>query len=247
MLVFNTANRSPSEPKTIQYAKDIQEGRWMENGDGVAIAKCGSLNNGQHRCQAVLLAGVGIMTNVTVGLERKARETNDIGLQRTLANILAMAGFANHSIIGPMAKLIMGWEETGTAAKRPTRESSPSRVQEFISTNPTIMDSAVFIRSISVPKNVLSKPQVGFFHNVLMKHDPANAETFMKALVMDQEDGRGLCNDDPRRVAHNRLREENKIIEAPARAELVFRAWNAWREGRSITHLKVTGTLPPLV
>lgn len=247
LLGENDNNRVISEPKFIQYANDIAEGRWMENGDGIGIATCGSLNNGQHRCHGVMRAGVTITTNVTVGLTRESRATNDIGLPRSLSSLLAMDGVDNHSIIGIMAKLIIGWEETGTAAKRPTRESSPTRVREYIAKDPSIAESALFVRSLKFPKGFLSKPQVGFLHNILKKHDPIHAEDFVKALVTGNEDGRGLRVEDARNVIRMRLIADHKLLKHADRVELVFRAWNAWREDRVLANSRIMGNLPELI
>lgn len=247
ILGQNDDNRNVSEPKVIQYATDITEGRWMENGDGIGIAVCGSLNNGQHRCYSVMRSGITITTNVTVGLQRKSRGTNDIGLPRTLSGLLTMDGIENSSIVGVMAKLIIGWEQTKTAAKRPTRESSPTRVREYIAENRSIGDSALFVRSLKVPKGFLSKPQIGFFHHILKKHDPEHADEFICALVSGNEDGRGLRIEDPRNVIRTRLIAEHKLLNHADRVELVFRAWNAWREDRALEKSRITGTLPELV
>lgn len=246
LLGENEKNRNVSEPISIQYATDIVEGRWMENGDGLGISKCGKLNNGQHRCHAVLRSGITITTNVTVGLERDSRATNDIGLPRSLSSLLAMDGVDNHTIIGIMTKLVIGWEESGTAAKRPTRESSPTRVREFIANDNSIADSAQFVRTVKIPKGFLSKPQIGFFHNVLTKHDPVHAEAFLRALVTGNEEGRGLRVDDPRNVIRTRLIAEHKLLKHADRVELVFRAWNAWREGRALANSRIMGSVPDL-
>lgn len=250
LLGNNTDNRNQSETKYFQYADDMRSGRWMENGDGIAISKCNSLNNGQNRCRAVQISGVTIMTNVTVGLERSARETNDTGLPRTLSAILKMAGIINASIIGAMTRMLLGFEETGTMEKRPIRDNSPAKVRERVLSDHDIVLSAEYVRSIKCPKGLLSKAQVAFFHYVLMKHDPANAEAFLTPFVTGMEDGRGLSVNDPRHVTRMRIMTdvlEKKNPPHSERGELVFRAWNAWREGRTLTQCKVNKTLPKLV
>lgn len=247
LLGDNHDNRNLSEPTVIKYADDLVAGRWKENGDGFAISKCGGLNNGQHRNEACLKSGVSFYTNVTVGLERDARATNDIGLARTLSSLLAMDGVENHTIIGPMSKIIIGWETTNTAAKRPTRQNSIGRVRERISGDERMAEAAAFVRSLKVPKGFLSKPQVGFFHYVLNDHAPEQAEDFLRGLVTGEEDGRGLITDDPRRLMRERLIREHKELKLADRVELVFKAWNAWREGRVVRQYKIFGVLPDLV
>ena len=250
LLINNDDNRNQSETKYFQYADDMRSGRWMENGDGIAVAKCDSLNNGQNRCRAVQISGVTIMTNVTVGLERAARETNDTGLPRTLSAILKMAGIINASIIGAMTRMLLGFEASGTLDKRPIRDISNTKIRERSLSDLDIIASAAYVRSIKCPTGLLSKPQVAFFHYVLMKHDPQNAEAFLTAFVTGLEDGRGLYANDPRHVGRMRIITdvlEGKKPSPAERGEIVFRSWNAWREGRTLTQIKVSRNLPNLV
>lgn len=257
LLGLNDGNRIDSEPTRIKYVNDMISGRWVENGGGFSISTCDKLNNGQHRCRAINESGTTQYMNVTVGLTRESRETIDTGLSRTLSNILTMAGIPNATIAGTMTKLVMGWERTSTGAKRPTRENSIPAIQEFIGKDPSIAASAAFVRTVKVPVGLLSKPQVGFLHNVLMKHCPQKAEEFLRGLVTGAQEelnsatgkveNRGLMMSDPRMTTRMRLIDENKLLKHADRIELVFRAWNAWREGRTLRQTKVNGNIPDLV
>lgn len=247
LLGMNIQNRMLSEPKVIQQSNDMTEGRWQENGDGLAISKCGALNNGQHRNYSVLRSGVTIMTNVTVGLTRESRATNDIGLPRSLSNVLAMDGFENPTIVGVMTKLIIGWEAAGTAATRPARESSAPRIKDRIASDADIRASAAYTKRVkSKARGVLSIAQIGFLHYMLKKHAPEDAERFLTGFVTGAEDGRGLDLDDPRHVARDRLIRDSKRLENADRFELAFRCWNLWRSGGQITKYILNGTIPPL-
>jgi hypothetical protein len=251
LLATNENNRRQSEPKIIQYTDDIAQGRWMENGDGIAISKCNALNNGQHRLMAIQNAGIPITTNVTVGLERAARKTNDIGLPRTLSALLAFEGVPNATIIGAMTKLVIGWESTGTAAKRPTRENSIPRVIERIMNDSSLDESTAFVRTLGKVKGLLSKAQIGFFHYVLKDIDQEAAETFLSTLVSGQEGkgqtARGLLANDPRWVARTHLVLENDSLKLADRVEIVFKAWNAWRQNKTIKQIDLEGDIPDLV
>lgn len=247
LLGDNEMNRDISETKVNQYTDDMKSGRWIENGDGIAISKCLKLNNGQHRCLATMKSGITFYTNVTVGLERDARATNDIGLTRTISSLLAMEGVKNHTIVGPMTRLIIAWEVTKGLAKRAYRDNSSTRIRERVKNDADIAEAAIFVRSMKVPKGFLSKPQVGLFHFILKKHAPEAAEDFLRALVTGEEEGRGLLLSDPRQTMRERLMREHKDLNHANRMELVFKTWNAWREGRSVSQYKINGNIPELV
>ncbi len=247
LLGDNERNRNMSETAVNQYADDMKNGRWNENGDGIAISECLKLNNGQHRCQASMKSGVSFYTNATVGLKRDARATNDIGLSRSISSLLAMDGVENHSIVGPMTRLIIGWETTKGLAKRAYRDNSSTRIRERAKNDTGIADAAIFVRSMKVPKGFLSKAQVGLFHFILKKHAPEAAEDFLHGLITGEEEGRGLLLSDPRQTMRERLMREHKELNHANRMELVFKTWNAWREGRSVSQYKINGNIPELV
>jgi len=254
LLRKNIKNRRVSEPTVIKYSDDMKNGRWVENGDGISVAICGALNNGQHRLVSVMRAGVEFKTNVTVGLTRKSRATNDIGLKRSISSVLGMNGVDNHTIVAPMVNLIMGWEETGTAAKRPTRENSDTKIQERVEGDKQIEEAATYARKHRAKaRGVLSAPQMGFLHFVLKNHASNEAEAFLTPVATgmepsdDEGNTRGLCTSDCRYVLRERLIRDNKHLKHSDRVELVFRAWNAWREGRSISRYMINGNIPELV
>jgi hypothetical protein len=247
LLGMNVSNRMLSEPKVIQHSNDMKEGRWVENGDGLAVSKCLALNNGQHRCYAIISSGVTVTTNITVGLTRESRATNDIGLPRSMSNLLAMEGVPEPAIIGPMTKLIIGWETGGNAATRPARESSVPRIQERIDRDPAVIESAVFTKGVKAQaRGMLSNGQIGFLHYMLKKHCPEQADRFMTAMATGTEDGRGLDLTDPRYVARDRLIRDSKNLDNTARVELVYRCWNLWRKGRTVAKYMLTATIPEL-
>lgn len=248
LLGLNADNRRLSETKVLQYSDDMTGGRWEENGDGISVATCGSLNNGQHRLVAVIHSGMTITTNVTVGLTRKSRATNDIGLPRTLANVLTMDGVDNASIVGAMTRLIIGWETSGSAAIRPARENSGPKIQERIEGDAAIVESAAYTKTVKgKARGILSVSQIGFLHYILKKHSPEHAEEFLTGVTTGVEGTKGLDADDPRYIARERLAKDVKKLSNQERVEIVFRAWNMWRTGKTVARFMLTNRIPPLV
>lgn len=74
------------------YAKAMQRGEWMLNGEAIIVASDGNLNDGQHRLNAVVAAQVPVPMVVQFGVERDSRHTLDQGIARTPGHILAMQG-----------------------------------------------------------------------------------------------------------------------------------------------------------
>jgi hypothetical protein len=261
LLAENEGNRTLSETRLFQYMSDMTEGRWIENGDGIAISTCGQLNNGQHRLVSIIKTGETVIMNLTVGLERKARMTNDTNLPKTASNLAKMEGRKHTGITVPAARLIHAYFDKNTVSKRGGRNLSTSCLLEYIDKDPSIEETAEWVKKIKIINNI-AKSHIAFYHNVLTKHNPEKAEEFVRALATGMEEvfvpatekreahyeKRGLVQGDPRHTAGQRLGKlEREYNEFHYKAEIVFRAWNAWIQGREIKHIVVKNELPKLL
>lgn len=77
------------------YKAAMERGEWVLNGAPVVMSKDGLLNDGQHRLQAVIKAGIAVPMDIKFGVARETRHTIDQGAGRTPSDILAMNGFKN--------------------------------------------------------------------------------------------------------------------------------------------------------
>lgn len=259
-LSRNDDNRVRSETNLAKYKMDIIEGRWLENGDGIAISKCGFLNNGQHRLVAITQTGFTLPMTITVGLERDARMTNDTNLPKTASNLAKMQGTENPGMTVAAARNVRAYQEEGTLAKRRGREVSTSRILAYMAEDPSIEESAAWAKTLKNNKHI-PKAHIAFYHNIFTKHNPEKGAEFVKVMVTgmeeviipatetseEQREMRGLMQGDPRLTARDRLSKlEKEYNEFHYRAEIVFRAWNAWIEGRQINQIVVKNQLPKL-
>jgi|LakMenEpi03Aug12_release.lakeMendotaPanAssembly.Ray.scaffolds.fasta_scaffold601331_2 hypothetical protein len=76
-LQMNTGNRNLQKGVVEQYAKDIRAGNWTLTHQGIAFAKDGRLLDGQHRLEAIVLAGIAVEMLVTFGLDDIAQAKMD--------------------------------------------------------------------------------------------------------------------------------------------------------------------------
>lgn len=91
MLVGNTRNRALVQARVIAMAEDMVAGRWRTTHQGVAIATDGTLLDGQHRLNAVILANVSVDMVVTRGLAVESIDAIDIGEKRRAHDVMAIA------------------------------------------------------------------------------------------------------------------------------------------------------------
>lgn len=107
MLQNNFRNRSVSQHKIDEYAKDMREGRWMENGNTISLDQHGLMINGQTRCHAIIQSERYIRFHVVT--EHLTRDqifsTFDIGRGRTVAQLVQMEGHPYVQLLTGTARL----------------------------------------------------------------------------------------------------------------------------------------------
>ena len=81
-------NRPVHQSVVERYSKDMRNGQWGRNHQGIAFDKQGILMDGQHRLWAVIESEQTVMMTVTYGLDREAQLTIDSGLKRTTAELV---------------------------------------------------------------------------------------------------------------------------------------------------------------
>jgi hypothetical protein len=247
----NQMNR-PLVPAAVRkYKRDIMNGDWDLNGESIKISRCGLLNDGQNRCQAVVDTGAYFRTVFTFGLERDTRLSLDQGTSRTPGHRLHMEGIPNSNAVAAVAALIWQYDKYGKLHvghdKRPTK----AQISEISRNNPDIIES---VRAVHGPKGTSllgSQSILGFCHFVLArasrdedeKSDAANA--FMKSLIY----GTNLEPGSPIYTCRQRLLSETTrgSQSVPKRIEIIMRAWNAFREGRTMSKSVTKKRFPKLV
>lgn len=83
-------NRPLKSHKVMQYAKDMKEGRWLVNHQGIAFGPDGEILDGQHRLWAVLESGVSIEFLVTNNMAVEAQRTVDDHIKRSAIDVLTI-------------------------------------------------------------------------------------------------------------------------------------------------------------
>lgn len=238
LLANNPDNRNLRERAVNTYAEDIRNGNWALNGEGIKVSEEGLLNDGQHRCHAVIRAGRAIKTFISFGLERDSRFTVDQGAARSSGNYLAMSGIKNPNEVAAVAGMLWRYEVLGTLD---SSRGGPTKVQVYqvVEANPDITTSVEAIPSSA--RNIRrSRSVLAFCHLLFARRARTHADAFILRLCL----GDGLTRRDPIFWCRERLMTEAKM-RAHEKAELIIRTWNAYRRGAVQTKSSpITGELP---
>lgn len=245
LLSNNPDNRRLREIKMAQLVGDMRHGRWTFNGEPIIIAKTGELNDGQHRLQAIVDAKVCLPMMFVFGVERSSRTTLDQGASRNAGDYLHMDGVPNSSQLAAITRMIISYQAAGRENFGRRGHVTPAEILQRAEGKDKmeIMTSARYaLNHAGRMKKYATASVIGFCHYTLLNIDIHDGMAFMDALCT----GENLQRGDAIMTARERLlalEHRSEVI----RTEIIFRAWNAYREQRTMTKIPVHGRFPELI
>lgn len=229
LLERNEENRPISEVNLDRIKRDIEHNLWEFNGEPVIISKDGLLNDGQHRCRAVLETGQHIRMVIVFGPQRKSRLTLDQGTPRTTGHFLSMIGHTDANALASVGSNVYQYKSSGQLSNNGRDKPTKSECREIIETTPGIADSLSFVSRAGAGR-VSSRTVLAFCHwAIKQKAGDAAANSYIDKLLT----GHGLNKGCPILYARNRLIEIKSKMFLNEKAELIFRSYNLWCERES--------------
>lgn len=90
LLAQGYKNRKLNQNKILEYAVQIEKGKWSPSASKIDIDEKGKLINGNHRLEACILANKPFETLVHRGVPTTDRDVIDTGEKRKLTDLLTM-------------------------------------------------------------------------------------------------------------------------------------------------------------
>lgn len=233
----NIKNRKIRKQKWMDYARDMASGRWTFDGAPLRFSADGRLLDGQHRCLAIIESGVTLPMVVVRGLPNDSQSVMDIGIKRTPADYLGMqAEGGDHKTATAIARSLILFTE----ARNPT----VPQVVEFCETNAERLSTAAYYTRMCVASGLRGASIYGVAYYLLSDVDPDAATTFFRRLASGADLGKG----NPILLLRNKFMQGTPSGHARDLASLrhnlawIFRAWNHWRDGKTMQLLRVSAT-----
>lgn len=243
LLDRNPANRKISETLVESYSREIASGRWAFNGEPIIVSDTGELNDGQHRCKAVVEAGYPIDVILIVGVARDTRTTLDQGRVRTAGDFLSMDGNIYTNVLAAAASIAWGVRRRGMVPTGSWQRATKSEVLDFVRENPGLAKSVVLVHMKGADaaggKSVLAATHF-LLKSTRHKDD---ADHFILSVIT----GSGLAAGSPILYVRNRMINERRMLRNADRVELLFKAWNAWKRGEKLTRMQIVGGELPIL
>lgn len=235
-------NRSVSQHHVDRLSRSMKLGYWRVTGDTIKLDSEATVRDGQHRLWAVIESGVSIQSWVTFGIDEGAFDVIDTGRSRHANDVLSIHEFKNSTAVAAAARILIIWEQTGTATNNAHRDKVP--------THPEVLQYAVAHKSSleqwasrSTKLRLAGIPGGAGLWTALLtafaRIDGADAEVFADRVA----DGANLAAGDGILLLRNRLMEQRGAkarLRTEEIAALIVKAWNAYRERKPVGVLRWT-------
>lgn len=244
LLRRNPDNRNLRATKLAQYSTDMRNGRWAFNGEPIIISRDGQLNDGQHRAQAVLETQAPIPVVFVFGVERDTRTTLDQGGARTAGDYLLMGGVADATILASLGRMLLAYKASGETGFVGSNYITNAEVIARVYGDEDCRAAAHFAQRVAKGAREFVGPSIiSFCYYVFAAIDQADAEEYLTQVAY----GENLKRSDPAYTVRDRLLGLGRTARAD-KVHVIFRGWNAHRQGRKLNLAKIMGnTLPALV
>lgn len=230
----NTHNRNLRDKVVLTYARDMEAGHWAENGEAIKFAADGTLLDGQHRLNAIALSGATIRMLIITGLANASQETMDAGSRRSTADALGLRGETNTSVLSAVTKRVWMWDQGNYRFTGPV--PTTAECTALLAARPDLRRSADIAVRIHGSFRGLPQSITGTGHHLFTRLDGAEAVWFFQRLA----DGAELPAGHPILTLRTRtMTEAADRRKTPADRQMAYliRAWNAVREGRSLSRI----------
>lgn len=224
----NNRNLRPGQVRTL--TRVMSDGLWQFNGEPIRFAKDGTVIDGQHRLSAVIASNTTQDFVVETGFGPEVFATIDIGAKRTGADAIKTNGTEKNAYA--LAAIANGF-----LASKGVIGVSVTEVQQVMDRMGPQIHEAHSV-SAAAGKELRSAKVLGVAALYLLNANRWAAAEFFDSLAT----GANLQLGDPRLTLRKKLmRGDVNMARNSSPADIrsllnmIFRAWNAWREGRSLS------------
>ncbi len=231
VLAYNTGNRKINKRKLQQLVDQMLRGAFINTGEPIIISREGVLNDGQHRLQAVVEAGVEVDMDVRFGISREAFRVTDTGASRTPGDVLTIMGAHSGGQVSSTVRLLLLYER-----------GLPDSIRAFVSHEEIaraferwrdVEDVVAAVNGHAFPKAVKSIPL--YATAFLASRTPAKVklETWLDAVATGLDVGR----DHPAYQLRERLLRGIPAATREGLMErfaLMVKSWNLFAKGDTV-------------
>ena len=244
-LRHNKKNRQLRKNLVSYYAKQMKDGQWMLNGEGIIFNEEGILVDGQHRLAAVVESGVNVEMLVVRNADKDSFATIDSGLSRNTSDIFFVKGIPNasniSSIISRYFKLTTNWTLSTrvTSRKGSNTCSRQDLLNEYSKDEDFWQEIMRFAKSCYKSLRIMGECDVGAYSAYLIKvkgHDRDKVYNFFEEVLKKDIPINPMLAAYRRRLMNDRLATTH--MGGMYRQQLLIKVWNYYVEGKTTTLMR---------
>lgn len=236
LLSKNGMNRPLNKGHVLNLANAMSRGDWQVNGESIKIAQCGTLLDGQHRLSAIVKTGSPCDIVVIKGLPLESFHTINTGAKtRGAADVLAITGEKNSSVLAAAARLLKCWEDNKTCPKFQGYHVTVAEIEDIIDRHQKLRTYSSY-KSDGL-KKMINPSLICFLAYVFHMVNPIKAAQFFDQL----ETGLGMEKGSPVLILRDRLllnSSQRPKLNREVVCALVIKSFNAFAENKSIGSLR---------
>jgi len=243
----NTHNRPIRQSRVDEYARDMAAGRWQMTGEAIKFDTSGALLDGQHRLWGVVEAGVPIRMMVVTGLAPESQSVMDTGARRSAGDALHLGGIPNSNLVAAAVKLLIAYDAGHLRRARniingqDVPVATHSEIKQWIDLNPGIVECVRDARRWPGRSKACAAAAL----HVLRSIDVDEADEFIGRIINLNFHEQG---GDPAKTLYERLivsRTNRERLSSVTEMHMIFRAWNAERDGASLRKMVIRNSATP--
>ncbi len=191
-LRYSVKNRKISI-KNLQFLKnEMENDRFLENGEAIIFDINGDLKDGNHRLKAIVKSGKSYFIPIVRGVQTSCMPTYDTGKNRSAADVLSLNGFKYCTNIAALIILIDGYtiRKYKLASQKSVNRGyklTNQQVLEYCQDNyhwlKNIVSSCSNISNKTIPK-ILTVTQISLITYILGGEKPSSTVyNFLKNII----------------------------------------------------------------
>lgn len=233
LLSQNSGNRIVSGLLVAEYAQAIAEGRWRYNGETIIVSKTGRLLDGQHRCLAVVKAGIAIEVALVDDVDEDVFDTLDSGKKRSAADVLGMGGISNANMVAATLGIIEKYK-SGSFKAFGGAAVPNGNVRSLLLKYPSV---GLSVTRVGSGFKLCAPSMMAALHFLFSEVDIVLANEFVDEL----KSGASLHSTDPIFVLRERLQQNRSAKAKLSRVEvaaLIIKTWNNCLASKPVKSLR---------
>lgn len=238
-LERNAEHNRNKKPSVIErYARDMKAGKWHATGETIQFDYNGVLIDGQQRLHAVIEASVPVSFLVAEGLDPDAMVVIDSGTPRTFADSLKITHAKHTPAVGAVVRRVLTFSQKNYMGKGAVVQPTRTELMDFYKLFMDEFDTAAQRGKDAANQKLGNATAAGTGFFLFARIEKNRAHDFFDMVLT----GANLPSGHPALTLSRRLAQRQWTTSEQLAGWI--RAWNAYREDRTMDKIMLTNSGP---